>query len=150
MTRRPATCVLVVPGIDLERQERLIMPYIAERGLRFVSLTADYGAVLALVVAELVAVVVAAVDTPSVLDLEAEVYTAGGRLEIVRRRPPRGVPERLTLQIRQAAGRGANPDMISSVLGVPIATVLEALGGALPRPAPVRSQRGRRPVGAER
>lgn len=127
MRRAPAV-VLVLPRIDTEKQERLVLPYLAERRLCLTSVTGDHRAVLELVRAQLVEVVVVAVDTPAVCDLEIEVHTAGGRLEIVRRRARRQVPETVVVRVRQAAARGASPEAIAAVLDLPLSQVFAALG----------------------
>jgi hypothetical protein len=137
VTRRRAA-VLVLPGVDSEKQERAVLGYIAERRYVLTSVSGDHRAVLALVEAGLIEVVVAAFETRGVRDLECPIVAASGRLEVVRPRVRRHPAERHALRIRQAAGRGATPEMIAAVLDLPLEVVLAALGLR-----PVRSGGGR-------
>jgi len=143
MIRRPRVCIVFVPGVPFAKQEVSALSYVTEHHLTLDSLTADFAAALALVRVELVTVVLAAFDAASVLELEGQVIEAGGRMEILRRRRPLMSTAR-TVQIRQASARGATPDVIATVFGMPLEHVLSALGAAVP------SQRDRRPTRAAR
>lgn len=128
--RRRTVLLFQAVGLEVDRQERVLLEYVREHRYEVSALTASPGAAVALVRDHLADVVLVCFSTPGTDEMADVVHDFGGVLEAVRRtRRPGGptVDERNTRMIRQAADRGAGPETIAQVLGLPLRQVLDVL-----------------------
>lgn len=147
---RRRAIVLVLPRFTAEKQERVVLPFIAEQGYILVSVTADPDSAVALVAAGLVDVVVAATNTALTDELAEVLAIHGGELALARPNPHRRVREdRAAATIKRAAERGLSAQDIAAILELDLERVLGVLGPSTPpgaRPGRINGH----PVGAYR
>lgn len=131
MHERRRTVLLFQATLAVERQEPILLEYVREhRGYEITSLTASPSAAVALVRDHLADVVLVCFTTPGTDELADVVGDFGGVLEAVRQTRRPGAPtvdQRNAKLVRQAAERGATPEMTAAVLGMPLRQVLDAL-----------------------
>lgn len=145
MRGRRRTILLFQPGLDVARQEKALLEYVRERRYVVTSLTGAPSAAVALVRDHLADLVLVCFSSPGTDELADVVRDFGGELEAIRQTRRPGAPtvdQRNARLAQQAAERGATPEMIAAVLGMPVDQVLAALGqtghDTAERPAPAR------------
>lgn len=124
------TVLLFQASLAIERQEPILLEYAREHRYTVTSLTASPSAALALVRDHMIDIVLVCISTPGTDELGDLVRDFGGVLEAVRQRRQGGgltVDQRNARLAQQAAERGATPEMIAAVLGMPLRQVLDAL-----------------------
>jgi hypothetical protein len=122
---RPRACVYVLAGIDLVKQERLLLTYAADHGLALTSVTGDHRGAVALVEAGCIDVVLVVTDTRITDEIGGRV---GDHLVVVRPSPHRRHREsKSAASIQRAADHGLDAAAISTILAIPIEAVWDVL-----------------------
>lgn len=126
MARR-RVCIVVLPQVmDRAKQLANTLEWAALHKCVLTSVTEDLHAARALALDHLVEVVLTAVDTPAVLDLELQLQGSDVEVQVVRRIYRRSA---ISTKILDAAGRGVDSVSIALVLNVDLAQVIATLEG---------------------